>query len=196
MTRRRYRGYKGDPANRVNYGLTREGILRAPKKVDFHDGAVHIYTDGSCYPNPGPGGWAARLQMGTRIKEIWGGAKDQTNNTMELSAILFGLRIISQDALRVKIYADSKYAIQCVTQWWPTWQRRDWHTASGSPVKNKELIVDIVTEIKRFDREPIFYWTKGHAGQEHNERVDYLAGLGRKTWGQHSGNWDETLVAE
>jgi ribonuclease HI len=46
---------------------------------------VVIHTDGACSGNPGPGGWGAVLQHGTTVKELKGGARETTNNKMELT---------------------------------------------------------------------------------------------------------------
>ena len=58
---------------------------------------VIIYTDGACSGNPGPGGWAAVLMAGELKKEISGGDKNTTNNIMELTAIIQGLKALKQE---------------------------------------------------------------------------------------------------
>ena len=54
---------------------------------------VVIYTDGACSGNPGPGGWGTILMYGDKKKEISGGKKDTTNNIMELTGVIEGLKM-------------------------------------------------------------------------------------------------------
>jgi len=149
---------------------------------------LQIFTDGSCHPNPGPGGWGVRLMWNGGHKDVCGGSANQTNNTMELTAILEALKARKRDVPTI-IYSDSQYCINCVTVWWPGWKRRGWLTSSGTPVQNRELIeeiTDLITENVKFR------WVKGHAGHEHNEAVDQLALQGRKRFGHlKEGGIDE-----
>ena len=59
---------------------------------------VTLYTDGACSGNPGPGGWAAILLYGNHKKELSGGEKNTTNNRMELTGVIEGLRALNQPA--------------------------------------------------------------------------------------------------
>lgn len=141
---------------------------------------LYAFTDGSCYPNPGPGGWGVRLIWNGTGKELFGGAPDQTNNTMELTAIQMALQARRSLNVEMRIYTDSKYCIGCLTQWHWGWKRNGWRTSKGEPVKNREIIeatTPLITDNVSFK------WVKGHAGHVHNERVDELAGMGRKQYG-------------
>ena len=84
---------------------------------------VTIYTDGACSGNPGPGGWAAVLIYQDTQKEIYGGKKETTNNEMELTAALQGLKLLKYPC-EVDLYSDSAYLvnayISCQISWFFT----------------------------------------------------------------------------
>ena len=134
---------------------------------------VIIYTDGACSGNPGPGGWAAVLISGDLKKEISGGDKSTTNNIMELTAIIEGLKALKQDC-EVEIYSDSSYCVNAFNQGWIyNWMKKGWKTAGGSPVKNKELWQELYNFTKTHDI--TFNKVKGHSDNEFNNRCDELA---------------------
>ena len=100
---------------------------------------VTIYTDGACSGNPGPGGWGAILMLGENRKEISGGSENTTNNIMELTAVIEALKILKRPC-KVNVYSDSAYVVNAFLQKWIYgWMKKGWKTASGDPVKNKEL---------------------------------------------------------
>src|SRR5699024_4724973 len=74
------------------------------------------------------------------------------------------------------IESDSQYAIKCATEWLPGWKRKGWKTASGSPVKNVELIRAIDAEISGRTGPVRLRWVRGHVGNHFNEEADTLAG--------------------
>lgn len=134
---------------------------------------VIIVTDGACLGNPGPGGWAALLQMNPHEKMISGSQKDTTNNQMELKAVIEGLKALKKPC-QAHIISDSKYVIQAFTKGWlNSWQRNNWKNAKKQPVKNKELWLELLgqSEIHQLTWE----WVKGHSGHPENERVDQKA---------------------
>ena len=57
---------------------------------------VTIYTDGACSGNPGPGGWGAMLMYKGNKKEISGGKENTTNNVMELTAVIEGIKLLKE----------------------------------------------------------------------------------------------------
>jgi ribonuclease HI len=136
--------------------------------------AVEIFTDGACRGNPGPGGWAALLIAGTERKEVSGAEPDTTNNRMELAAAIGGLNALKRRCM-VKLYTDSKYVLQGITEWLPAWKARGWRTAARTPVKNQDLWELLDAAVKTQDIE--WHWVKGHSGLEGNEYVDQLANL-------------------
>ena len=134
---------------------------------------VVIYTDGACSGNPGPGGWAAVLICGEHKKEIYGGSKNTTNNIMELTAIIEGLKALKQEC-EVELYSDSAYSINGFNQGWIyNWMKKGWKTADGKDVKNKELWQELYDLTKK--HKVTFIKVKGHSDVELNNRCDELA---------------------
>lgn len=139
---------------------------------------VTIYTDGGAKPNPnGPGGWGALLISGSHTKELSGGERSTTNNRMELTAAIMALEALKKPCT-VTIYTDSQYLRNGITEWLPKWVRNGWRTADKKPVKNQELWERLHAATQRHDIE--WKWVRGHAGHEHNERVDQLATAARE----------------
>lgn len=139
--------------------------------------AVVIYTDGGCIGNPGPGGWAAVCINGGRIREWTGRFRQTTNNRMELLAAISGLELVERPSCIV-VVTDSAYVRNGITSWIDRWQRNSWLTANRRPVKNRDLWERLLRAVDRHrDGGVTWEWTKGHAGQEMNERADYLANL-------------------
>jgi ribonuclease HI len=136
--------------------------------------SVEIYTDGACRGNPGPGGWAALLVSGSERKEVMGAEAATTNNRMELSAAIGGLNALKRRCA-VKLYTDSKYVLQGITEWLPNWKARGWRTAAREPVKNQDLwqLLDAAAAVQDIE----WIWVKGHSGHAGNEYVDQLANI-------------------
>jgi len=133
---------------------------------------VGIYTDGDCLGNPGPGGWAALLRYRGRERELAGGEALTTNNRMELMAAIMALETLSEPCT-VVLYTDSQYVRQGITEWLPGWIRRNWRTAGGADVKNRDLWERLQAACARHRID--WRWVKGHSGDPDNERVDLLA---------------------
>ncbi|WP_294191291.1 ribonuclease HI [uncultured Sphingomonas sp.] len=133
---------------------------------------VEIATDGACKGNPGPGGWGALLRMGDTEKELSGGENPTTNNRMELTAAIEGLKALKRPC-RVQLSTDSRYVMDGLTKWIHGWQKNGWRTADKKPVKNAELWQALLAAAKPHRIE--WKWVKGHAGHPDNERVDKLA---------------------
>ena len=134
--------------------------------------AVQIHTDGACLGNPGPGGWAGLLRWRGIEREVAGGEPDTTNNRMELRAAIAALEAL-REPCEVVLHTDSQYVRQGITEWMPGWVRRNWKTAGGDAVKNRDLWerLHAATQRHRID----WRWVKGHSGDPDNERVDQLA---------------------
>ena len=133
---------------------------------------VVLYTDGACSGNPGPGGWGCVLVYKDTEKELSGGEAETTNNRMELTAVIEGLRAL-KTACRVQLYTDSKYVMEGATKWLAGWQEKNWKRADKKPVQNVDLW-QILSECLS-QHEIVWHWVKGHAGNPYNERVDALA---------------------
>jgi ribonuclease HI len=133
---------------------------------------VVIHTDGACLGNPGPGGWAALLRYGAHEREVAGAEADTTNNRMELMAAISALESLSEPCA-IDLHTDSQYVRQGITEWMPNWIRRNWKTAGGDPVKNRDLWERLHAATGR--HRIAWHWVKGHSGDPDNERVDALA---------------------
>lgn len=132
---------------------------------------VHIITDGACSGNPGSGGWAAIVIDGTHTTEHSGAAADTTNNRMELTGALMGLRA-APAATEIHVHTDSQYLINGITKWVHGWKKKGWKTSTGAPVENRDLweaLDAIVTPAVQW------HYVRGHAGHVHNERANTLA---------------------
>ncbi|WP_055734677.1 ribonuclease HI [Agarivorans gilvus] len=133
---------------------------------------VHLFTDGSCLGNPGPGGYAALLVYQQHKKEISQGYRLTTNNRMEMLAAIVALESLTQPC-KVILTTDSQYVRQGITQWIHNWKKRDWKTAAKAEVKNADLWKRLDAACQPHQLE--WHWVKGHAGHPENERVDLLA---------------------
>lgn len=135
---------------------------------------IKIHTDGSCLGNPGAGGWAAVIiDEHNHREELFGGAEHTTNNRMELTAALRALEKIPAGK-HVELYTDSNYLKNAFTNGWLVkWKSNGWRTATGTPVLNQDLWLELDKLIST--RAVKFNWVKGHAGNFFNERCDELA---------------------
>ena len=134
---------------------------------------VDVYTDGSCSGNPGPGGWGAILLYKGLEKELSGGARQTTNNQMELTGAISALSALKEPC-RVTLYTDSPYIVNAINQkWLENWKKRGWKKADKSPVLNRELWEALDGQLSR--HEVTFVWVKGHADNPYNNRCDQLA---------------------
>lgn len=139
------------------------------------DDAVTIHTDGSCQPNPGPGGWGAVLRYGAHEREMYGGEPDTTNNRMELMAAIQALEALTRPST-VHLHTDSTYVRNGIQSWVAKWKSNGWQTSAKQPVKNADLWRRLDGATER--HEVHWHWVKGHAGDPGNERADELANLG------------------
>jgi ribonuclease HI len=138
---------------------------------------VEIYTDGACVPNPGPGGWGALLLYGQHEKELCGGEADvTTNNRMELMAPIMALEHLTRPST-VHLHTDSTYVKNGITKWMLSWKTNGWQTSAKQPVKNADLWQRLEAAVSRHQSVE-WFWVKGHAGHEQNERADQLANRG------------------
>lgn len=131
-----------------------------------------IYTDGSCLGNPGPGGWAAVVKVGSEERKMSGGASSTTNNRMELTGVINGLNSLRGPHI-VTVYSDSQYLIRAFNEHWvDNWKRRGWTKADGE-LKNRDLwqLLDKLAQKHSIT----WVWVKGHAGNKYNEICDKLA---------------------
>ena len=133
---------------------------------------IKIYIDGSCIGNPGPGGWAAIILNGEKQNNIYGRKKNTTNNQMELMAAIKAL-IFFPKKQKIRIYTDSKYVKEGITNWINVWKKNNWKTAGKKKVKNIDLWVKL-NKLSNF-HEIEWKWVKAHSGDPLNDMVDKLA---------------------
>ncbi|TCZ64453.1 ribonuclease HI [Roseicella aquatilis] len=144
-------------------------------------GPFAVWTDGSCSPNPGPGGWAAILQAADGQTHSLSGAEPgaTTNNRMELRAVIAALEALPQSSsLNVTVHTDSQYVQRGMTEWVAAWVRKGWHTGKGKPVENRDLWQALLAAAARHEVE--WAWVRGHAEDAMNARVDALANAARE----------------
>ena len=134
---------------------------------------ISIYTDGACSGNPGIGGWGVVI-INNSNENIFlnGGEKNTTNNRMELKAAINAI-IYFKKKEYLEIFTDSKYLKDGIESWIKKWKLNGWITASKSPVKNKDLWIELELLIKKHDIK--WNWVKGHSNNKYNEKADLLA---------------------
>jgi ribonuclease HI len=138
---------------------------------------VHLFTDGGCSGNPGPGGWAFILRHLPSGKEVegWGAESITTNNRMELEAVVQGLSQLKRPC-SVELFTDSVYVGKGLSEWMAGWKRNGWRRREGKgwgEVKNVELWqqLDHLTTKHRIK----YTRVAGHSGHPENDRCDELA---------------------
>lgn len=134
---------------------------------------VTLYTDGACSGNPGPGGWAGVLLYNDRWIELYGGEASTTNNRMEITAVIEGLKRLKYPC-EVNVYSDSAYTVNAFLMGWVySWEKNGWKKADRKPVLNAELWQELLalTRIHKVH----FFKVKGHANNKLNNRCDELA---------------------
>jgi len=134
---------------------------------------VVMYTDGACSGNPGPGGWGAILTEDGRETELSGGERLTTNQRMELTAPIEGLRRLA-GRRRIAIHSDSAYVVNCFRdRWYERWRKNGWLSAQKKPVENRDLWEALIALVEQHD----VTWHKvaGHSGDPLNDRADALA---------------------
>ena len=134
---------------------------------------ITVYTDGACSGNPGKGGWGVVILENNKDEIFLNGGDDNTtNNRMELTAAIEALKHY-QKRENITLITDSKYVKDGIQSWIQNWKKNEWKTAAKKPVKNKELWVELDDLITKHNIN--WEWVKGHAGNKHNEKADYLA---------------------
>ena len=134
---------------------------------------VTIYTDGACSGNPGPGGWGAILEFRGGEKELSGGEVSNTNNRMELTAVIRALQALKEPCA-VELYSDSKYVIDALEKGWAvSWRKKGWVKSDKKPALNPDLWETLLNLTEIHDVR--CHWVKGHASNPKNNRCDEMA---------------------
>jgi ribonuclease HI len=134
-----------------------------------------VFTDGAAKGNPGPGGWAAIVVAGGRVRELGGGSRHTTNNRMELTGPIEALSYLRLFPGHVAVYTDSTYVIRGIREWIPNWRRRGWRTMEGKDVLNRELWEKLWDLVQAHEGGVEWHYVRGHIGIPGNERVDEIA---------------------
>lgn len=137
---------------------------------------INIYTDGACLGNPGPGGWGVVISKGGKKKELWGGEGETTNNKMELTAAIRGLKALKRKPLKVRLHSDATYVVHGMTKWIKTWKAKNWGGTGKKAIKNRDLWEELDALAQQHEVE--WVWVRGHSGVPGNERADALANRG------------------
>ena len=133
--------------------------------------SYELYTDGGCRGNPGIGGWGYYLITPNGTIEDCAYEEKTTNNQMELTAVIEGLRTLPEDE-QITVYTDSTYVKNGITKWIHNWRKNGWKAANGKPVKNKFYWVEL-HELTR-KRSINWKWVKGHSTVYGNNKADEL----------------------
>ncbi len=144
----------------------------------MHLKPIVIFCDGACSGNPGPGGWGAIVSLSSNeVYELGGAQSNTTNNQMELRATIESLRSICKFSGPVNLYTDSTYVIQGITKWIWGWKQKNWKTAEGNEVSNRELWEELfeVVSVRGKQNHVSWHYVRGHQGIAGNERVDEIA---------------------
>ncbi|HLF43840.1 MAG TPA: ribonuclease H [Acidimicrobiia bacterium] len=167
---------------RPNYGKggassrTRGSDLTTSEVLaSFTDGPLSgVFTDGASEGNPGPGGWGAVHVIDDEIiDQAQGSEPHTTNNKMELTALIHGLRMLPTD-FETTVYTDSQLIVNIVTKWADGWQARGWTKKSSGPIANLELVKEAHALYQQRPRVRL-EWIKAHNGYRWNEYADALA---------------------
>ena len=139
---------------------------------------VIIYTDGGCDPNPGPGGYGVVLLFGNQRKELSGGYRLTTNNRMEITAAIEGLKALNTRC-KVTLYTDSQYLADSIQLGRAKrWRANGWMRNKKDAALNPDLWQQLLDQCDRHEVE--FVWLRGHAGDIENERCDRLTHEARR----------------
>ncbi len=154
--------------------LQHSAVPPRPAAPRTGSGSWHLWSDGACSGNPGPGGWGtiAESPDGER-HEFSGGWRVTTNNRMELMGAISGLEAVPRGA-HVLLTTDSRYIVDALEKkWLAGWKRKGWRKADGGAVANVDLWQRLETAMSgKFLK---LEWVKGHNGHPQNERCDHLA---------------------
>ena len=141
---------------------------------------IRGFSDGSCYPNPGPGGWASVVTLQSGEKRIrTGGELESTNNRMEIMGALGVLCEVHERSV-FEVYSDSQYVVNAFNQGWiRKWKSEGKFGTSRLP--NNDLWVPLV-EQALYHTKVTWHWVRGHSGHQENEEADKLACDARVRW--------------
>ena len=132
---------------------------------------ITYYTDGSCEPNPGTGGFAVIKEM---KPYILGGDFDTTNIRMEGMAIMAALKDAA--GAECQIHTDSEFWINVITKWSLGWEKNGWKKKGGE-IKNLDLVKAVCPLYRNSNA--TLTWVRGHNYNQGNELADKWANQAR-----------------
>ena len=132
---------------------------------------ITYYTDGSCSPNPGPGGFAVIKEM---QPAVLGGDKNSTNIRMEGRAIVAALKDAAGEECQV--FTDSEFWINVITKWSLTWEKNGWKKKDGE-IKNLDIVQEVCPLYRSSNATLV--WVRGHNNDPGNELADEWANKAR-----------------
>lgn len=158
--------------------------FKLPVEMTFGGRCFGVFADGACRGNPGPGAWATLIQdfRGEIILKSSGVDVPTTNNKMELEGAIRGLKGlvekwidegVSDRETPIFVYSDSKYVVDGITSWVPSWKAKEWKKSDGRPPENIVLWKEL-DELKSHFEKIKFIWVKGHDGHPQNEACDQM----------------------
>jgi len=154
--------------------LREENLTLAQVLAKYEGGpASGVFTDGSAFPNPGPGGWGVVwVEAGAVREQRHGKHPKTTNNRMELTALIEAFRLLP-DEVEVTVHTDSRLCVDTIESWAPKWERNGWRKRGGE-IKNVALVQELLAQRRAHPRCTL-QWVAAHAGQRWNEYADSLA---------------------
>lgn len=149
--------------------------FKPAKQPEEKDKMIILYADGAHRGSSDASAYSFYLQYKALEKingqAVWG----KTNNAMEITAVLEGLKAIKTPKVPVKVYSDSEYVIRCLTlKWYEGWERNGWKNSKKEPVKNADLWRELIKEVRRFSFIS-YQWVRGHDIDLNNIKVDEFA---------------------
>lgn len=130
---------------------------------------IHIYTDGACSGNPGPGGFGVLMMAGEHRKEIAEGYRLTTNNRMELLSVIVALESIKKEKSDVVVFSDSRYVVDAVEKKWIIgWIKKNFVNVKNTDLWKRFILIAAKHQVK-------FVWVKGHSTNPYNNYCDQLA---------------------
>ncbi len=132
---------------------------------------IKYYTDGSCEPNPGAGGYAVIRDM---LPHILGSEPMSTNIRMEGMALIAALRDAKNQPCEIR--TDSEFWINVITKWSPNWEKNGWKKKGGD-IRNLDLVMQLA-ELYRGSQATLI-WVRGHNDDPGNELADKWANRAR-----------------
>jgi ribonuclease HI len=132
------KGHAGDELNERVDELARAARLAITPTEELAADTARLYVRASCKGNPGPGGWGIVLESEEQYVEASGTAAKTTNNRMELTAAIEGLKRLPPGC-SVQLFTTSDYLFQGITRWVQGWRERHWQKKGNEPLANADL---------------------------------------------------------